>query len=354
MKHWRASMRLPGYTAVALLLALALGAPAGLATSAQAATVSGSSGTYVALGDSYSSGEGLSPYQSATDTSGNTCHRSRFQAYPELISAADSGLPLEFHACSGAATGSYFATNPDEHHPSEPAQDSWLSSNTALVTMTFGGDNLTWNIALEHCTRVHIPGYTYYDSATCESDLGKVRDQVAAIKAKLVSVYTDVLARSPNARVRVLGYPPLFPDRGSKTSSCRIGQAPGLTLSLTASVERQGVSIENSLNADIKAAVDQVRAAAAGNSRLEYIDSETAFGGPSGHAITCGDAGAPTPWINQLTLSKSAVKQLAEDLARGRWSRLDTDLFDIIAPSFHPTATGQQKLAAAVTASLPK
>ena len=54
---------------------------------------------YVALGDSYTSGEGLDPYQDGSNTNGNTCHRSKSQAYPELMAGRDSGLALEFHAC---------------------------------------------------------------------------------------------------------------------------------------------------------------------------------------------------------------------------------------------------------------
>ncbi len=39
---------------------------------------------YVALGDSYSAGEGDRPYEPGTDTKTNTCHRSE-KAYPTMI-----------------------------------------------------------------------------------------------------------------------------------------------------------------------------------------------------------------------------------------------------------------------------
>ena len=90
------------------------------------------------FGDSYTSGEGLNPYQDSSDTNGNTCHQSKSQAYPELMAGRDSGLALEFHACSGATTGDYKDRNPDQSGPPERAQRYWLSAGTALVSMTFG------------------------------------------------------------------------------------------------------------------------------------------------------------------------------------------------------------------------
>ena len=69
---------------LALLLAL-------LTTPAQAAGPS-----YVALGDSYSSGVGTRSYIS----DGTSCQRSTY-AYPYLI-ATQRGFTLRFQACSGA------------------------------------------------------------------------------------------------------------------------------------------------------------------------------------------------------------------------------------------------------------
>ena len=64
---------------------------AATATPAQAAAPS-----YVALGDSYSSGTGTRSYID----DGTSCQRSTY-AYPSLIAAA-RGYSLNFRACSGA------------------------------------------------------------------------------------------------------------------------------------------------------------------------------------------------------------------------------------------------------------
>src|ERR1700691_4183726 len=73
-----------------------------LAARAQVAQLS-----YVAMGDSYSSGEGTPPFEAGTNDkkTGDTCHRSR-KAWPFVVAAADPALgsPVLL-ACSGATTG---------------------------------------------------------------------------------------------------------------------------------------------------------------------------------------------------------------------------------------------------------
>lgn len=63
---------------------------------------------YVAMGDSFSSGEGNPPFEAGTDEGGvNECHRSD-RAYPRLIAGSSNGIPslslTDFRACSGAVT----------------------------------------------------------------------------------------------------------------------------------------------------------------------------------------------------------------------------------------------------------
>src|SRR4051812_3176431 len=69
-----------------------------------------SPGRYVALGDSYSAGEGLPPYVTGTENvpEGDRCHRSDF-GYPEQLkiveldeAGAKKPVTPEFRACSGA------------------------------------------------------------------------------------------------------------------------------------------------------------------------------------------------------------------------------------------------------------
>ncbi|MDQ3154030.1 MAG: hypothetical protein M3R63_20705 [Actinomycetota bacterium] len=58
---------------------------------------------YVAMGDSFSSGEGNAPFEAGTDTSSNTCHRSPL-AYPRLLQNDLNLGSTAFVACSGAVS----------------------------------------------------------------------------------------------------------------------------------------------------------------------------------------------------------------------------------------------------------
>ena len=59
-----------------LLVSVALAAAGTLATPAAAGAVEYRLPKYVALGDSYASGEGLPPYDEGTHSATNQCHRS--------------------------------------------------------------------------------------------------------------------------------------------------------------------------------------------------------------------------------------------------------------------------------------
>ena len=102
----------------------ALAATAALVVSAAPAHAANPS--YVALGDSYSSGTGTRSYIS----DGTSCLRSVY-AYPSLIASA-KGYDLNFRACSGAKIADVSNT-----------QLSALSSSTAYVSISIGGNDIT-------------------------------------------------------------------------------------------------------------------------------------------------------------------------------------------------------------------
>lgn len=97
--------------------------------------------SYAALGDSYSSGEGVMPYRDLED---NTrpfagCHRST-RAYPTLAARPDSLVPLsartdwlfDFYACSGAVTDNVRADG--EGQDDEPPQMAPATRSTPAAT----------------------------------------------------------------------------------------------------------------------------------------------------------------------------------------------------------------------------
>jgi PKD repeat protein len=103
---------------------------------------------YVALGDSFSSGEGYPPFEPGSDTANlaagqvsDNCHRSTGSYSRQLsqdISRRNDFLPVTFAACSGAITDDYAHENLENH---EVAQASQVSKFTDRVTLTMGGND---------------------------------------------------------------------------------------------------------------------------------------------------------------------------------------------------------------------
>ena len=303
---------------------------------------------YVALGDSYSSGEGLAPFLPGTDTVTDSCHRST-QAYSQYVMPK----PNWFEACSGqteAALSSPTMTG------QERAQGTYLNQDTGLVTFT-GGNDLNWPSVLWDCTKIQsaiVHNTWFYTSNACNQDISlSVPERIQSMKANLVAAYTQVLSEAPKAQVRVLTYPPLFPDRGDSSSGCRIGRFGPAQAVIASDVERQVVGLEQQANTAIADAVQQVQAAAPGGSRLQLVDVTQQFGGYQGHTVSCGDTGRPTPWINSLRMSTTGAAQIDLDASAGRWSQLHTDLFDFYSASFHPTHEGQYQMYLALAPTLP-
>ena len=190
---------------------------------------------YVALGDSYSSGEGEGQFIPDSDTATDTCHRST-QAYSQYVTSK----PDVFAACSGQDISALYNT---EMSGKELPQLSRLDrQSTGLVTLTFGGNNLNWTGMLWDCMKVQtavLHKTLFYSSHSCYQDLDALQGRIDQMQTDLVTAYKDVLTAAPNAQVRVLNYPPLFPDRKGKTSGCRIGRFGSFQEVIAADVEQR-------------------------------------------------------------------------------------------------------------------
>ena len=99
---------------------------------------------YVALGDSYQSGEGAEwnrTYLIGTDNANNRCHRSN-RAYPALLVSTDVvKLDLTFRACSGARISDMLSAQMAPYADGA-AQIEALTASTRLVTVGIGGNDL--------------------------------------------------------------------------------------------------------------------------------------------------------------------------------------------------------------------
>ncbi|MFD6423041.1 SGNH/GDSL hydrolase family protein [Streptomyces sp. NPDC060198] len=172
-------------------------APAGAASPSARSSVS----RYVALGDSYAAGEGLSP---VVDTA---CGRTS-GSYPTWTAQTVKPAVFKDATCSGATTRSLW-----NWEGTAAPQVNALSKDTDLVTVTLGGNDLGFTDVLTACV---LAGLTTKEGSPCrDTEAAAVDAAFAKLSPRLSSMLTDIRKRSPQARVIVVGYPNLFPADGS-------------------------------------------------------------------------------------------------------------------------------------------
>ena len=143
--------------------------------------------SYVALGDSYSSGVGTRTYLN----DGTTCQRSVY-AFPSLIAAA-KGYALNLRACSGAKVSDVTST-----------QLSALSASTSYVTISVGGNDAGFTSVITTCAE---PAWL----SDCNGAVSKAQSYIKnTLPGSLSTLYAAIRARAPAATVVVVGYPRLF------------------------------------------------------------------------------------------------------------------------------------------------
>lgn len=207
--------------------------------------------SYVALGDSYSSGTGTRSYID----DGTTCQRSVY-AYPSLI-AASKGMTLNFRACSGATVAN--VTN---------SQLGALGSTTTHVSISVGGNDAGFADVLTECAQ---PGWMS-DCNGAIDDAQYIINNV--LPGRLSTLYSAIRTKAPNAKVTVVGYPRIFNGEDcnaatwfSPTEESRLNATADLLNSRTATQ--------------------------AANKGFSFANPASAF---TGHAV-CDD----TEWLNGLS-----------------------------------------------------
>jgi hypothetical protein len=153
------------------------------------------SGGYVALGDSYSSGVGAGDYYSNS----GSCDRSP-NAYPVLWANANDPSSFDFVACSGATTSDVISS-----------QLSALNDDTSLVSITAGGDDVGFTSVMETCV--------LESTDDCVAAIDQAESEMQTeLPGNLDALYSDIQSDAPNAQVVVLGYPELYDL--SQSSGC--------------------------------------------------------------------------------------------------------------------------------------
>jgi len=207
--------------------------------------------SYVALGDSYSSGVGTRSYIS----DGTSCQRSTY-AYPRLV-AASRGYTLSFQACSGAKVSDVTSK-----------QLGVLSSSTGFVTISVGGNDAGFTSTLTECAK---PGWL----SNCGAAVSKANSYISnTLPGTLSTLYAAIRSRAPSAKVVVVGYPRLF---NGEDCNALTWFSPSEESSLNATADR----------------LNGVLANAAAAKGFSFANPTSAF---VGHAV-CGSP----EWLNGLS-----------------------------------------------------
>ena len=289
---------------------------------------------YVALGDSFSAGEGIEPYLPGDANTDARCHRS-LKAYSGVLRGPGYDLALiedplagdfAFPACSGAKTFNVqpqspaFGTSGTGQYGKPPQlDDRAVDPSVDLVTITIGGNDVNFSGILTKCA-LHActaPGWEPYgDGRDTEEWLAET---IYATHGKLVDVYRNIRDRMPNAAVFVLGYPQLVP-RTSAEQNCGVLQPWDGEMDL---MRAQTSNMNNEI------------ALAAAEAGVYFVPVEGAF---AGHEICGGNGSQSTEWINGPT--RGSVKP--------RWGWPPVDVKPVGSGSFHPKPSGHAAYARAL------
>ena len=282
MSVTRRALRLAALAAITLVAPLLPLAPA------QAAPPS-----YVALGDSYSSGTGTRSYID----DGTSCQRSTY-AYPALIAAA-RGYALNFRACAGARVADVTNT-----------QLGALSASTSYVTISVGGNDAGFADVLTECA-------TPWWAGDCNGAIDDAQYFINnTLPGRLSTLYASIRAKAPNAKVVVVGYPRIFMGEDcnagtwfSPAEMTRLNQTADLLNSRTATqASAKGFSFANPTSRFVGHAVcDDV----------EWINGLSSPVSESYHPNKAGQASGYTPTVSPLltgatvTVSAATLRKAA-------------------------------------------
>jgi lysophospholipase L1-like esterase len=293
----------------------------------------GSLAHYVALGDSYTAGEGSFNYVAGTDLPYNRCHLS-VHSYPFLLSQDIFHGDGHSAACSGArihdiddTSGGYpgqvtggiarktrtvDSVNAiiNEYNPGYIAQYEIAAHyQPKVLTVSAGGNDMGFADIMKACALPSIKTSTCYDTF---EDRQEVMQTIDSQLKPLVSLYKMLQESTPTSAVYVIGYPQIVFGGGS--------------CALNVHLDAKEIEFSQEVTEYMNGVIQQAAAAAG----VQYVDISKAL---SGH---------------RLCESKSydvAVNGLTAGTDDGPWG---TKVFG--SESYHPTALGQELIEQAILA----
>ncbi|MEU7056895.1 SGNH/GDSL hydrolase family protein [Streptomyces sp. NPDC046197] len=260
----------------------------------------------VAMGDSYSSGEGASAnggddyypesdfYDASQPDTEDKCHRSKFawsrqavlpgqsQSIGAMADNRDSDMDYHFIACSGARH--YNILRDGQNGELGQIAQGYLDQNTTLVTLSIGGNDMRFADIIQECiTALTVCNDNSIDAV--DPDTGKKIDGQSTgplnewapkwahdtVRPRLVTTLNAIHTKAPHARIVLMGYPKLLENDGQCIIGIGTDEAPWLN------------SMADTVATEMKGAVDDANAQY--NANAVFSDPRDEF---AGKAI-CGD-----------------------------------------------------------------
>ncbi len=193
-------------------LAAALCALVVILAAAGAARAADPPDAYVALGDSFTAGPFIPAFVGHPAGCGRSDHN-----YPTIVAAATGAASFDDRSCSSAETIHMTVAQPARLGTNPPQFDG-LRAGTTLVTVGIGGNDVGLVSAAITCVQLGLLAPT---GSACRSNFAKpdggdrLADAIDATAPKIAATLQGIHARSPLARVLLVGYPAVAPRDGT-------------------------------------------------------------------------------------------------------------------------------------------
>jgi lysophospholipase L1-like esterase len=304
--------------------------------------------TYVALGDSFSAGEGAGAYDIS---SGDPwCHRSVL-AYPPTIQRRIQATSFRSFACSGAVINDISNVFHTPQHPLELSDQlaaaKSFTNDADFVTIGVGGNDIGFADIVKSCIAID----------RCDRHYGTL-DLRSQLYLRLWSLYQGVKASFPSATVVTSTYPKYFPDPDHQSTDClkdaasdlaagfnNIGSTSAFSYAYTIAAFLPwglgGFATSRGLDASElrwirteTSELNQVIKDAASAAGINVADVENAF---AGHELCTSEPAANAFVVSAGTTSVTGTFVAASGPMQS------------IQESFHPNSLGQKFYADAIT-----
>ena len=265
---------------------------------------------YLAMGDSFASGEGIFSYTQFTNRLGvNMCHSS-LQSYPYQLTNRKVVGDTESVACSGAKIKDIIETTISNYPEDRPQSREYLWEDTRqlvlsdflvgnrrqyefaaayqpkIITISIGGNDIGFSSILSSC----VTG-----SAECFDSKEQRKVLASTVQntySGLVATYNKLKNDSPQSSIYVIGYPQVVKEYGNCASNVKL--------------TNNEIQFANQLTAYLNYVVKQ----AAQEAGVIYVDTQNAFTGRklceasssqvAVNGLTGGNASGLPGWVRNL------------------------------------------------------